>query len=340
MKIALLFTLTFLISGLKCDAEALTEKEVVTLLQSGFTAEEIAAEVRKKGYVGTRDSATMKRLREAGANADIVILLSQAGQPPMQDTAVVAGEDWEPFKDKNGKYGFKNNAGAIVIPPKWDAAGSFQVPEQRAFVKMGEKYGFIDANGELVIPLKWRIAGTFSNGLAVVRSRKHEELEIDDPLFVGPLYTGLIDKSGNVVIPDKWHLLTYVPQKDAVLVRYLETGDDIFCRNFTTEGMVLLRRLAKANSGTSESRFSAKPIDQLLKDPETAAELEKAKNVKDGDWDQLMQELAAIVIYTYSDSSEAELEEIARRAKKHHIEIFSDRADYRITGPGRLELKK
>ena len=68
----------------------------------------------------------------------------------------------------DGKYGFKlKSSGEIVIPPKYDLAGSFS--EGLAAVKLNGKYGFIDKTGKEVIPLKYDGAYSFRKGLAKVK---------------------------------------------------------------------------------------------------------------------------------------------------------------------------
>ena len=93
------------------------------------------------------------------------------------------------IEDDNGKRGFIDKTGTVVIPCKWKDAYSFS--EGLARVEDdNEKWGFIDKTGTVVIPCKWKFAGGFSEGLAAVG---------DDNCK-----WGYIDKTGNVVIPCKW----------------------------------------------------------------------------------------------------------------------------------------
>jgi hypothetical protein len=70
------------------------------------------------------------------------------------------------FKDKKGKYGYKNQQGKIVIQPKFDEASGFS--EGLAPVSVGGKWGFIDKNGEFVLPPTFKAAYRFSDGYARV----------------------------------------------------------------------------------------------------------------------------------------------------------------------------
>ena len=87
----------------------------------------------------------------------------------------------------NGKYGFIDKSGKVVIPIKYDDAWSFS--EGLAEVSLNWKYGFIDKSGKVIIPIKYDYAWSFSEGLAkVTLNWKY----------------GFIDKSGKVIIPIKY----------------------------------------------------------------------------------------------------------------------------------------
>lgn len=91
--------------------------------------------------------------------------------------------------DANGKWGYTNEDGEVVIPYRWKDADSFF--EDLAFVQdFNDLYGFIDKTGQLVIPCQWKDTDAFSEGLAYVQDTSGKY--------------GFIDKSGCVVIPCKW----------------------------------------------------------------------------------------------------------------------------------------
>lgn len=114
------------------------------------------------------------------------------------------------FYNENGKFGFMNMAGEIIVPQIYDADPSptlydiqtlfagFDCPVLGAFscglARVYEKnrgYGFIDYSGKEVIKCQYKMALPFSYGLAAVRN--------EDGLW------GYIDTSGNVVIPLEYH---------------------------------------------------------------------------------------------------------------------------------------
>lgn len=75
--------------------------------------------------------------------------------------------------ERDGKYGFIDNTGQVVIPPKYDLAWDFS--EGLARVSQNGKAGFIDNTGKVVIPLKYDKAYSFYNGVAGVLDRSTGE---------------------------------------------------------------------------------------------------------------------------------------------------------------------
>lgn len=86
--------------------------------------------------------------------------------------------------DLNGKWGFVDEMGNLIIPYKYDYAWSFS--EGLGRVKKDYYMGYVDKTGKIVIPLRYWGAWNFSEGLAVVEQ---------------DLKWGFIDKTGKVVIP-------------------------------------------------------------------------------------------------------------------------------------------
>lgn len=85
---------------------------------------------------------------------------------------------------QNGKYGFMDKTGKVVIHPQFDCAADFC--DGLARVKIGEKYGYIDESGLLVIKPQFDEAYDFSDGRAIIR--------------IGDYY-GLISKSETEIKP-------------------------------------------------------------------------------------------------------------------------------------------
>ena len=88
---------------------------------------------------------------------------------------------------KNEKYGYIDKSGKEVIPCNYDAACNFS--EGLAIVTKEGKDGFIDAKGKEVIPCEYSYANHFSEGIAVVQK--------------GDKYQ-FIDKTGKVVLDNSY----------------------------------------------------------------------------------------------------------------------------------------
>lgn len=54
---------------------------------------------------------------------------------------------------RDGKFGFIDNVGKMVVPCQWDMIGYFQ--EGLAQVRYDGKFGYIDETGIEVIPCQW-----------------------------------------------------------------------------------------------------------------------------------------------------------------------------------------
>ncbi len=123
--------------------------------------------------------------------------------------AAVMNDDRQENKynlSNNGKFGYIDKAGNVVIPFVYDYAAPFS--EGLAYVCQGEKYGYIDTTGKIVVPLDntcdydlgcdsegGRLdEQRFSDGFA--RISKGES-------GTGPQY-GLVDKKGGIVIPPQY----------------------------------------------------------------------------------------------------------------------------------------
>lgn len=85
----------------------------------------------------------------------------------------------------DGKKGFINRSGTMVIEPAFE--GAYSSSEGLAAVKLANRWGFIDGKGELVIAPRFATAGSFHDGLSKVR------IEFDSKV-------GFIDKTGKMAI--------------------------------------------------------------------------------------------------------------------------------------------
>lgn len=124
----------------------------------------------------------------------------------------VAGQQLFRF-EKDGRFGFKDNAGNVVIQPVWDDAAEFACGlcpvNQGAALdttdyparRHGGKWGYINAQGSVVIPLALDWAYTFTEGLAQVSDAQGRRfidmhgrtvITVADACHAGRLSEGLI----------------------------------------------------------------------------------------------------------------------------------------------------
>ena len=92
-----------------------------------------------------------------------------------------------PF-EKNGRWGYVDSKGEVVIKPQFEHGFPFSDGLARARTKA--LYGYIDKSGKFVIPPRFTRHNDFSEGLAGVRLDKKS--------------WGFIDPTGEVVIPPKF----------------------------------------------------------------------------------------------------------------------------------------
>ena len=96
------------------------------------------------------------------------------------------GQELKPKQGTNGKYGFVDETGKVVIPFEYHTVENFYEGLAAVQLITSLKWGFIDETGKVLIPFEYSGALSFSEGLAaVVRENK----------------LGFIDKTGKMVIP-------------------------------------------------------------------------------------------------------------------------------------------
>ena len=84
------------------------------------------------------------------------------------EAIAVQAQELNSFKADNGKYGYKDQNGKVIIAPKYDIA-SYDFNEGLARVSLDNKFGFIDKTGKEVIPMQYNNALYFSEGVAAVQ---------------------------------------------------------------------------------------------------------------------------------------------------------------------------
>jgi hypothetical protein len=99
----------------------------------------------------------------------------------------------------DGRIGYIDKTGTVVIPPRFFEAQDFAGGLAAVCVEADSKFGFIDHAGAVAIAPRFNQAGPFSEGLAAVETSAH---------VVGnqvvDIAWGFIDKTGALKIPDKF----------------------------------------------------------------------------------------------------------------------------------------
>ena len=108
-------------------------------------------------------------------------------------------ENLAPVEFENGKWGYIDKTGETVIKPEYDWALIFR--EGRALIQIDKKWGFIDSAGKIVVKPQFDHANSFSEDLAMVEVWGTDELYEKD---FKVLKTGYIDKFGNWIIEPTW----------------------------------------------------------------------------------------------------------------------------------------
>ena len=99
--------------------------------------------------------------------------------------------------EKDGKWGFIDNTGKLVIPLEFESAREFH--EGLALVAKGKQKSFIDTSGRVVIKPQFDLVDDFSEGLAAVNIGQTRIANIG--LIGKPGKWGYIDKTGKLAIP-------------------------------------------------------------------------------------------------------------------------------------------
>ncbi len=127
-----------------------------------------------------------------------------------------SSEGFRPVR-RNGRYGFINDAGLLMIPNRYEDATPFS--EGRAGIKIRNKWGFIDRNDRIAVqPVYDKVLPFVGNTAKVCLKNKW----------------GLIDRDGKILVPIRYDSLSVLPS-GRVLV-----GLEGFYGLFNMNGDILL----------------------------------------------------------------------------------------------------
>jgi hypothetical protein len=144
--------------------------------------------------------------------------------------------------EKTGKYGYLDTIGRFVVNPQFDDAGEFS--EGLSWVRIGNietgKYGFINNNGKFVISPQFYKVSDFSEGFAAV-------------VIYGKYY--YINKRGEIVFPQRKY--SHIRIGSEIKTNIIEQGFDD--AGFFSEGLAAVKTGEKWGYIDKKSRFVINP---------------------------------------------------------------------------------
>ncbi len=103
---------------------------------------------------------------------------------------------------ENGKYGFIDETGKVVIKPSFDYIGKFS--EGLAEIQINEKAGFVDKTGKIIVEPQYHFVSPFTNGFSLVRVEdgpdKKNILGIIFRVAEMTYKYGFLDKTGEIAV--------------------------------------------------------------------------------------------------------------------------------------------
>lgn len=148
-------------------------------------------------FAGCKDNTTSDPSEKATGDSDSSAHSGSDKPKTVKPKRFVAFAD-----EKDGKYGFTDASGNVLIDYRFDCAASFR----GSFARVGKgecsfgrlksgKYGFIDTQGNLVVDYVWDGARDFHEGYAAVATGEYGEYGI-----LNNAQWGYIDTTGKEVI--------------------------------------------------------------------------------------------------------------------------------------------
>lgn len=96
------------------------------------------------------------------------------------------------FKDENGKYGFKDAQGNIIVQPKYDYVSKYEYG--LVYVNIGKKYGYVNRQGKEVIPVIYNQVSYRAGNKGMIW------------VYINDKY-GFVDSTNKEIIPIKYQWL-------------------------------------------------------------------------------------------------------------------------------------
>lgn len=129
---------------------------------------------------------------------------------------------------KDGKFGFVNSEGKLIVALEYDEALAFN--EGLSAVKKGNKWGYLDSTGKVVSATVYEDAASFHEGLAAVRKDgKYGFIGRDMEVLIPFEYsnTGRFSE-GLAAVANSKGQWGYIDVKGGVVINFVYTFADMF----------------------------------------------------------------------------------------------------------------
>ena len=163
--------------------EANVSNEVIAIIDSGMSPMKRNRPQSVRAFLDNLDTLCNSNMISAAPYRNSVNTFSN------DSNAYSDKKELYKIKGDNGKWGFADKTGEIIIACRWAKARGFS-EGLAAVADENGKWGFIGKTGQQIIRCQWENTIPFSEGLAAVKNE-------------AGLY-GLIDKCGNLIIPYQW----------------------------------------------------------------------------------------------------------------------------------------
>src|SRR6266404_3130217 len=155
------------------------------------------------------------------------------------------------FENEDGKHGYIDETGRVVIAPKFDNWTEFS--EGLAAVSVDFEWGYIDKTGKWAIPPHFTVGRPFSDGLALVGVALNGKVSFPP----GPQKHVFIDKTGKVVIDAKDDILNGTFSEGVGTVQFI-TNHGVNAVLIDRTGKVIVSVQEIETDGFSEGLTAAK----------------------------------------------------------------------------------
>jgi hypothetical protein len=119
------------------------------------------------------------------------------------------------IENEDGKHGYIDERGQVVIQPIFDNWTDFS--EGLAAVSINSEWGYIDKTGKWAIPRQFAVGRPFSNGLALVAVPQNGKVSFPP----GPEKQVFIDRTGKIVIDPKDDILNASFSEEVGIVQFI-----------------------------------------------------------------------------------------------------------------------